>query len=59
METDSLCNLDYVQTGLISLADIITECMVFARNADKTEFGKDLVEHRNKVGISGDIANWS
>lgn len=46
-----------MQTGLISLADIITECMVFARNADKTEFGKDLVEHRNKVGISGDIAN--
>lgn len=59
VETDLLCNLDSVQTGLISLADIVTECMVFARNVDKTEFGKDLAEHRNKVGISGDIANWS
>lgn len=57
METDLLCNLDSVQTGLISLADIITVYMVFARNANKSEFGKDLAEHRNKVGISGDIAN--
>lgn len=57
VETDLLCNLDSVQTGLISLADIVTECMAFARNVDKTEFGKDLAEHRNKVGISGDIAN--
>lgn len=57
VETGLLSNLDSVQTGLISLADTITERMFFARNADKTEFGKDLAEHRNKVGISGDAAN--